>query len=97
MYVDDDTDVVHESDPEKLKEKIQLEAYNSCQWLKDNRMCVAGEESKLLIIGTKKLRNLKLNHTLDILVYGKRVQETKSEKLLGVIINNQLTWQEHLY
>ena len=28
---------------------------------------------------------------------GKQVIETPSEKLLGVIINNQMTWREHLY
>ena len=25
------------------------------------------------------------------------VKESKSEKLLGVLINNELTWREHLY
>ena len=28
---------------------------------------------------------------------GKTIVETKSEKLLGVVINNELTWKEHLY
>ena len=71
MYVDDDTDVVHDSDPEQLKIKIQIEADNSSQWLKDNRMCVAGEKSKLLVIGTKKLRDLKLDQPLSTNVDGK--------------------------
>ena len=91
MYVDDD------SDPEQLKIKIQIEADNSSQWLKDNRMCVAGEKSKLLVIGTKKLRDLKLDQPLSINVDGKLVIETRSEKLIGIVINNQLTWKEHLY
>ena len=28
---------------------------------------------------------------------GKRVEETRSEKLLGVIINNKMTWSDHLH
>ena len=35
------------------------------------------------------MRSQKLN--------GKEVVETVSEKLLGVIINNKMTWKHHLY
>lgn len=34
---------------------------------------------------------------MSILVDGKRVEETRSEKLLGITINNKMTWQEHFY
>ena len=40
-YVDDDSDNVSPANPEDLKNLIwQL---NSAQWLKDNRLCVAGD------------------------------------------------------
>ena len=32
-----------------------------------------------------------------IQVDGKEIEETDSEKLLGVVINNELTWKNHLY
>ena len=97
MYVDDDTDVVHDNEPVLLHEKIQHVANESSTWLTDNRMCVAGEKSKLLVIGTKKLRSLKLTNPMEIIVSNMPVKETKSEKLLGIIINNELTWKEHLH
>ena len=97
MYVDDDTDVAHDGDPDQLKEKIQYEADCSANWLADNRMCVAGEKTKLLIVGTKRLRSSKLVSPIEITVDNMEVTETKSEKLLGIIINNELTWKEHLY
>ena len=98
LFVDDDTDVVNDSDPELLMQKIQHEADLSCSWLQDNRMVVAGEKSKLLIIGTKELRKSKLGDNLrSILVDGKTVEESPSEKLLGVIVNNHMTWKEHLH
>ena len=97
LFVDDDTDCVSCSDPDILQERIQHEAEQSCNWLKDNRMVVAGEKSKLLVIGTKELRSRRLGErVLEILVDGKQVIETQSEKLLGVILNNRLTWKEHL-
>ena len=97
MYVDDDTDVTHDPNPVQLQQKIQHKADCSASWLKDNRMCVAGEKSKLLIIGTSELRSSKLTDPIVIEVDNMEVEETKSEKLLGVIINNKLTWQEHLH
>ena len=97
MFVDYDTDVVHHANPVQLQEQIQIKADCSASWLRDNRMCVAGEKSKLLIIGTQKLRNQKLTAPMKIKVDNLEVVETKSEKLLGVVINNKLTWHDHLY
>ena len=98
LFVDDDTDCVSCADPHTLQQKIQVEADLSCDWLQDNRMVVAGDKSKLVVIGTKELRGKKLgDRKLVISVDGKNVEETESEKLLGVILNNHMTWKEHLY
>ena len=60
--------------------------------MKDNRLCVAGEKSKLLILGTSELRAAKLvNVGTSIVVDGKEIMESISEKLLGLVLNNQLT------
>ena len=34
---------------------------------------------------------------MKIQVDGKEVTESESEKLLGVVINSELTWRTHLY
>ena len=86
VFVDDDTDVVHGS-----------EADHSSNLLKNNRMCVAGEKSKLLIIGTRQLKASKVVEPMEIEKDVKKVQETRSEKLLGILVNDSLTWHEHLY
>ena len=98
VYVDDDSDFVKSKDPARLHELIQAEAENSAQWLKDNRLCVAGEKSKLLVLGTGEMRAAKLiGQEMKISVDGKEIVESSSEKLLGVILNNKLTWKNHLY
>ena len=97
VYVDDDSDSVHHADPAALRELIQQEAKNSADWLTDNRLCVAGDKSKLMVIGTRKLRTQKLHEEMQIEVDGKEITESESEKLLGVVINNELTWSNHLY
>ena len=97
VYVDDDSDIVHDEDPERLKLKIQKEAENSASWLSDNGLCVAGDKIKLLVIGTRQRRNQKLNNKMSIHIDGKEIIESDSEKLLGVVINNELTWKNHLH
>ena len=98
MFVDDDSDVVSDPEPVQLLEKLQHEADLSCKWLKDNKMVVAGDKSKMLIVGTKEMRRKKLGDTVQsIMVDGEVVKESVSEKLLGVIINNRMTWYEHLH
>ena len=97
VYVDDDTDSVHSGNPEHLVEKLQREVNNTVSWLKDNRLCVAGDKSKLLVVGTPELRTARLTDQLSIEVDGQQVIETGSERLLGVVVNNRLSWKEHLH
>ena len=76
---------------------LKREVNNSVNWLKDNRLCVAGEKSKILIVDTKQLKRKRLKNELAIVVDQGIIEETTSEKLLGVVVNNKLTWKEHLY
>ena len=52
IFVDDDTDSVSAKNLEELVEKLRREVNN---WLKDNRLCVAGDKSKLILVGTEQL------------------------------------------
>ena len=100
LYADDDTNVVSSGDPDELEEKVQREADRAVDWVKDNRMVCAGNKTKLLVIGTSQLRRSKLekvNRVLHVNVAGAVIEETKSEKLLGIIVNNDMTFKQHLY
>ena len=100
LYADDDTDNVSDIDLQRLQLKIQNEANASTAWVKDNRMVCSGTKTKLMIIGTKELRQVKLanqSYPIEILVNGSRVTESSSERLLGMVMNNNLTWESHLY
>ena len=63
-------------------------------------MVCAGNKTKLLILGTSQPRKSKVeskNVTFEINVCGSVIKDTKSERLLGLTVNNQLTWKEYLY
>ena len=97
IFVDDNKDSVSAKNPEDLVDKLQREVNNSVNWLKDNRLFVAGDKSKILIVVTKQLRRKRLKNKQTIVVDQNIIEETTSEKLPGVLVNNNLTWKEHLY
>ena len=100
LYADDDTDTVSDDNPDNLQAKIQREANLSTAWVKDNKLMCSGSKTKLLVVGTKELRKSKLtskNIKIEIEVDGHRVTGSQSERLLGLVINNTMTWQNHLY
>ena len=99
LFADDDTDNASDKDPKELEAKIQREADRSTNWVEDNKMACAGDKTKLLVIGTKQLRTSRLNEPnekLKVNVCGIDIESTESEKLLGLIVNNELTWKHHL-
>ena len=61
LFDDDDTDNTSDKDPEELQRKIQREADRSTDWVKENSMACAGDKTKLLIVGTRQLRESRLN------------------------------------
>ena len=100
LYADDTTDNVHDKDIDVLQNKIQEQADCSTQWIRDNKMICSGGKTKLLVVGTRELRWSKLvskNKKLEVKVCGNTVVESSNEKLLGVIVSNDLTWHTHLY
>ena len=75
---------------------MQREAERSVAWVKDNRMVCSGDKTKLLVIGTQEQRNKLLKEPgieIKVNVGNKIVKESQSEKLLGLIVSNDLTWK----
>ena len=99
LFADDDTDVTSDKDLDELKEKIQREADRSTAWVADNKMVCAGDKTKLLILGTRQLKNVKHCETgiVNIDVCEIEVADSKSEKLLGLVVSNDLSWKQYLY
>ena len=80
-----------------LRSLIESEANNSANWLKDNRMCVAADKSRLLTIGTKKLKCSTRFDNFSINIDQQEITASNCEKLLGVMIDDDLTWRSQLH
>ena len=65
-----------------------------------NDMICSAEKTKVLFVGTFANRRSKIhqnNLNMDINICDENIKESSSEKLLGLILNNTLTWKNYLY
>ena len=101
IYADDNTPIVSDADPNRLFNKIQTIASNISNWFHRNDMVVSGEKTKLLITGTHMNRKIKIEENNDvnpeIMIENEEVKASRSEKLLGLVVNDSLTWRNYLH
>ena len=100
IFADDNTPTTSCKDPESLERKIQEDGNSVTKWFDKNDMVCSADKTKLLIIGTNFNRIHKLekfNLKLKINICEQVKYESTSEKLLGVIVNNTLTWKHHIF
>lgn len=91
-YVDDATAVNVSPDP--LDDSLQSDADRLCVWSQENGMFINIPKTKEMMIyfGNK----YSLSSVNRLLVDGEQVERVWSYKLLGVIINDKLTWENHV-
>ena len=99
VFADDNSTTTSSEDVVKLQEKIEAEGKAVTEWFRRNEISCSAEKTKLLLSGTKAGRMNKidaLNISPSISLDGDIVRETASEKVLGVVVNNIITWNNHL-
>ena len=79
-YADDTTPYVCLEDMDLIIEKLEVKANDIFQWFNENAMKAKADKCHLLIT-TNEERNISIG--------GEKIQNSKSEKLLGVTIDNK--------
>ena len=87
-YADDTTPYVCLKDMDLIIEKLEVKANGIFQWFNENAMKANTDKCHILIT-TNEERNISIG--------GQKIQNGKSEKLLGVTIDNKLSFTEHIY
>ena len=96
MFADDTS--IHSSDtrPEKLANKLQTIIQNVDDWTKLNHMSLNSQKTKCMYICARQKRQ-KMKSDFEPLFIGEnRIDEVHSHKSLGVIIDRDLSWSEHV-
>ena len=87
-YADDTTSYVCLEDIDLIIEKLEVKTNGIFQWFNENAMKANADKCHLLIT---------IDEERNISIGGEKIQNSKSGKLLGVTIDNRLSFTEHEY
>lgn len=94
MYADDTTFYASDTSTINLNNKLQRDMEKVSAWCDRNKMAINTTKTKVLLMGSgQRLASLPDNaNTLSVTLGGKILKTVKYEELLGVKIDNNLSW-----
>ena len=94
-FADDSTYSVASQDQDVLEQKLNEKYTVMANYLGNNRLKLNDDKTHLLIMTTRQKRRL-LNITIQINTPTEEIKPLKSEKLLGIVIQEDLKWSEYI-
>ncbi len=96
MYADDSTIGAADKTVPLVEDKLGPDMANLEIWCDENRMAKKSEKTKVMLVTTKqKLSKLPVKE-LKIVVDEQMLENVEQAKLLGVIVDQNLTWKGHV-
>ena len=96
MFADDTSLQSHDSHTSKLSTKLQRGIDRLVTWSELNHMALNAQKSKCMYVSARQKRQ-KLSASFQPLFIGKQtIEEVHSHKDLGVIIDRNLSWSNHI-
>ena len=89
-YADDTSFFASNSCPKKLQTQIDHDLSVIEDWCSANQMLINVNKSHFLIVNPPK------DFTFSLKINGHQIQKKTSSKLLGYMINDSLTWHDHI-
>ena len=93
-YVDDCTYSTGGTDPQVLSEKLTTQYKIISDYMAANNLVINADKTHLVVMGTKKTAARR--HQVSVQAGDHTVEHTRTEKLLGANICEDLKWREHL-
>ena len=94
-FADDSTYSVASHEQDTLEQKLNDKYEAMASYLGNNRLKLNDDKTHLLVMTTKQKQRI-LNIEVKIDTPKKEIKPIRSEKLLGVIIQNDLKWSEYI-
>ena len=97
MYADDTNITVVGKTGEEIEKSLNSELENIHKWLLANKLTLNVNKTEYMIIGSRqKLQNTLMNSNINIVIGENEVKQVLATKSLGVIIDKNLCWKEHI-
>jgi len=99
MYADDSTITSSARSVPDLNDKLNADLESVSAWCSMNRMAANSSKTKSMLVTTWQKRNSLPDDckTLSVYLQNQLLQDATTEKLLGVQINHNLSWEEHIH
>ena len=96
LFADDTTVHNTNKNPDLLCSVLQQDINKLQKWTELNHMALHPQKSKFMLVTTRQKRQ-NMKHTLIKLnVNGKQLENVESYKLLGLTLDNNLSWSNHI-
>ena len=84
--------------PTSLSRQVNLQHNidKLCQWSDKNKMVLIADKTKSILITGKRLKSRMQLSSLPLTASDSNIELVSSQKLLGVIIDEHLTFKEHI-
>ena len=94
IFADNMAFYCHENSPTNLQSKLITDLAAITSWLHDNKLTLNVTKSKFMVTGGRN----KLSQFNDIALAGNNImiENVTKFKYLGVVINQHLTWHDHI-
>ena len=94
-FADDTNLTCAGSSANEIEYKLNSDLCNVNRWLRANKLTLNNEKTKFMLIASKRKLN-QIPNNLQILVNNSLIQQVKQKEVLGVIIDQELNWKEHI-
>lgn len=95
----DDTQIYYSFKPEYAETSIDLineDLNNISDWANKNSLILNASKTKYMLLGTKIQRNKVISQSVHIKVHGQVLQRVDSAVNLGLVMDNELRFVEHI-
>ena len=92
LFADDTFLCAQNAEVDLLEAEVNRELRNVNQWLVANKLTLNVGKSKFMIVTNKKLKSYKPS----FMISGKKIEECDHYKYLGVFIDKNLSWKQHI-
>ncbi len=82
---------------ENTPEEVMVKDLTISKWLNDNRLVLNTDKTICMILRTHQCRATLTYCTLNLKVGDRHIKEVNEAKLLGIIIDESLTCDKHIY
>ena len=93
MFADDTSIFLSHRDPKELGKILNIELCHVSDWLKSNKLSLNVAKSNFLHFRNKNDTN---NQPIKLFIDKSEIEEKEFAKYLGIIIDNKLTFAQHI-